>query len=288
MIFAVIFRALSLHSNLSLGKLCIFGGVSLSGYSSWAKRPVRELDTVDHLIREIFESSSEKSGYRTIKMKLLRNSCLHVNHKKILRSMRLQGLVTKIRRKRYPSVTTEESYAERAFPNLIKRAFSPEEPDIVYSGDVTEFKIINSNKIYLYAVKDLYSKEIITYNVSSSPDASLVTETLRERLSLLSPEQRARLIYHTDQGGVFMCDTHINLTKLMGVRQSMSRRGNCLDNAPIESFFGHLKDEIDLSMCKDIIEARKIIVSYIYHYNNERPQWELNRRTPAECRGSYK
>lgn len=288
MIFAVIFRALSLHPNLSRGKLCDFAGVSLSGYSSWSKRPVRELDNVDHLIREIFERASEKVGYRTIKMNLLRKHGLNVNHKKILRSMRLQGLVTKIRRKRYPSVTTEESYAERAFPNLIKRAFSPEEPDTVYSADVTEFKIRNGSKIYLYAVKDLFSKEIITYNYSISPDASLVTDTLRESLGLLTPEQRAILIYHTDQGGIFMCDKHINLTRQMGVRQSMSRRGNCLDNAPIESFFGHLKDEIDVSMCKDFTEAKRLIDNYIYHYNNERPQWELNRRTPAECRGSYK
>ena len=201
--------------------------------------------------------------------------------------MRLQKLVTKIRRKKYPSVTTETSCAERAFPNIVKRDFSPQSPDSTYSADVTEFKIRNDRKVYLYAAKDLCSKDIVAYNVSVTPDAALVTDTLRERLLSLSELQRKKLVYHTDQGGVFMCNAHINMTKSLHVTQSMSQRGNCLDNAPIESFFGHLKDEIDISLSRDIFEAKEVIARYIDLYNNDRPQWGLNRKTPAECRGSY-
>ena len=84
-----------------------------------------------------------------------------------------------------------------------------------------------------------------------------------------------------------MSDIHMSMTQRLQVTQSMSRRGNCLDNAPIESFFGHLKDEIDVSSCKNLKEAILIIERYIQKYNHERPQWALDRKTPAECRGLY-
>lgn len=287
MIYQVIARANSQATNVSLTQLCSIAGVSRSGYYSWYGRPAPELSEVDLLIRDIFLKSNSTSGYRTIKMVMERKFQLCVNHKKIRRSMRLQGLITQVRKKRQPSMTSEKSYAERAFPNLVKREFDPIQPDMIYSGDVTEFKIQNSRKIYLYAAKDLYTKEIVAYDVSYKQDAVLVTQKLGKRFEKLPVKVRELLVYHTDQGGVFMSDAHINMTKRLKVTQSMSRRGNCLDNAPIESFFGHLKDEIDLSDCDNIQNAKKIIDRYMYLYNNERPQWGLNRRTPAECRGSF-
>jgi transposase InsO family protein len=287
--YTVISRAINSQKKLSLTALCSIACVSRAGYYSWVKRPQAVLSEIDTLIETIFLKHNRKSGYRTIKMELARKHNLIVNHKKILRSMRLQGLKTQIRKKRYPSISglEEKSYAERAFPNLLDRGFSPDKPDTVYSADVTEFRTWTGSKVYLYAAKDLCTKEIVAYNVSSSPDASLVTETLKDRLELLTEDQRRKLIYHTDQGTVFMSLIHTTLTQRMAVRQSMSRRGNCLDNAPIESFWGHLKDEVDLSSCKNHLEALPVIAKYIYTYNNERPQWALNRKTPAECRGLY-
>lgn len=287
MTFTVISRAVASANDLSLTALCLIGGVSRSGYYTWAKRPIPKRRDIDILIEKIFIASEMKSGYRTTKMTLDRVYNLTVNHKKIRRSMRLQGLVTQIRKKRYSFVSSEKSSAERAFPNLVERAFSPKRPDEIYSADMTEFKTRSGDKVYLYAAKDLCTKEIVAFNVSSSPDALLVTETLKVQLESLSEAKRKKLVYHTDQGSVFMSDTHLILAERMLITQSMSRRGNCLDNAPIESFFGHLKDEIDISKCNNQKEASIIIAKYIYRYNNERPQWTLNRKTPAECRGLY-
>ena len=287
MIFTVISRALLSKNNLSLTALCNIGGVSRSGYYSWSKRPVSKPCPIDALIKTIFESSKMRSGYRTIKMLLTRRYNLVVNHKKIRRSMKRQGLVTQIRKKRYSFSSSDKSSIDRAFPNHVQREFSPTKPDEIYSADITEFKTYTGTKVYLYAAKDLFTKEIVAFNVSSSPDATLVTEKLKEHLEHLSEKKRKNLIYHTDQGGVFMSDVHKILTDTMSVTQSMSRRGNCLDNAPIESFFGHLKDETDIHECKNLSESFKMIEKYIYEYNNERPQWTLNRKTPAECRGLY-
>jgi transposase InsO family protein len=285
--FTAISRATKCEKKLSVTALCAIAGVSRSGYYSWEKRPVIVRSDIDILIEKIFLESNRKSGYRTIKMALERQYNLVVNHKKILRSMRIHGLVTQTRKKRNSFVSSEKSGAERAFPNLVERAFSPAVPDAIYSADMTEFRISTGSKVYLYAAKDLCTKEIIAYNVSTSPDAELVTDTLRGVLEALPEATRRQLIYHTDQGSVFMSDIHMSLTQRLHVTQSMSRRGNCLDNAPIESFFGHLKDEIELSDCKNQREAIQTIERYIHKYNNERPQWALNRKTPAECRGLF-
>ena len=269
----------------SIQTLCKTAHVSRGGYYAWCKSPTKPLDEVDLLIAKIFKSKS--AGYRTIKMKLENQYRKIVNHKRIRRSMKRQGLVCIIRRKRYPIVNTVTSYSGRAFPNLINRQFSPEKPDMIYSGDITEFRIAQSQRVYLHAVKDLCTKEIVSHNVSTSPNNVLVLKNFREHLKALPMQVRETLVYHTDQGGVFMSDPHKALTENLGVKQSMSRRGNCLDNAPIESFFGHLKDEVAIHKCQNLQEAVKILDKYIYTYNNERPQWGLKRKTPAQCRSLY-
>ncbi len=271
----------------SIQTLCKTAHVSRGGYYAWCKSPAEPLDEVDLLIAKIFKSKGKSAGYRTIKMKLESQYRKIVNHKRIRRSMKRQGLVCIIRRKRYPTVNTVTSYSGRAFPNLIKRQFSPEKPDTIYSGDITEFRIAQSKRVYLHAVKDLCTKEIVSHNISTSPNNVLVLKNFREHLNALPTQIRETLVYHTDQGGVFMSDPHKALTENLGVKQSMSRRGNCLDNAPIESFFGHLKDEVSIRECQNLQEAVEILDKYIYTYNNERPQWGLKRKTPAQCRSLY-
>ena len=179
-------------------------------------------------------------------MKLERDYKLVVNHKKILRSMRIQGLKTEIRKRKPKGYTSQTSVAKRAFPNRVQGNFFPCRADTIYSGDITEMRLSTYQKIYIHAVKDLYTKEIVSYNIGLSPDIPLVTDKFFSHLSTLSVRQRQSLIYHTDQGGVFMSDYHIYMGKSLNITQSMSRRGNCLDNSPIESFFGHMKDELSM------------------------------------------
>lgn len=247
-------------------------------------RPEKGLDAIDHRIREIFLEKFEKVGYRQIKMLLERNDSLIVNHKKIRRSMKLQELVCKIRRKKPRYGNQYHSNVERAFPNLLEQDFNVVRPDAVYSGDITEVRLSSSRKVYMHMVKDLATKEIVSYNVSTSPNAELVLSSFRKHLKTLSKKQLKQLIYHTDQGGVFMSDPHIALTGKLKVKQSMSRRGNCLDNAPIESFFGHMKDYVDFKKMETLKDVEIGVEKYIHYYNNERPQWGLKKMTPVEYR----
>ncbi len=217
-------------------------------------------------------------------MRLKRDFDMTVNHKKVRRSMKIQGLQCLIRRKKVSYGNQYSSKVERAFDNKLNQNFSVDKPDAVYSADVTEIRMSSGQKAYFHMVKDLATNEIVSHNVSNHPDAILVTKDLRKHLSKLSSEILKKLIYHTDQGGVFMSDTQIGLSKYFGIQQSMSRRGNCLDNAPIESFFGHLKDEVDFRRMKNIYEVNKAVQKYVDYYNFDRPQWRLKKMTPAEYR----
>ncbi len=198
--------------------------------------------------------------------------------------MKTQGLVCLIRRKKANYGNQYSSTAERAFANLLQQDFEVSKPDTVYSADVTEIRMDTGQKAYFHMVKDLATHEIVSHNVSRSPDAALVTTNLRTHFSQLPKKIVQNLIYHTDQGGVFMSDAQIALSKHFGVQQSMSRRGNCLDNAPIESFFGHMKDEVNFKRMKNINEVDKAVQKYINYYNFDRPQWRLKKMTPAEYR----
>lgn len=140
-----------------------------------------------------------------------------------------------------------------------------------------------SLKVYLAAFKDLCTKEIVAFNVSQRADISLTTTALNQIISARG-NSKEKLMIHSDQGLHF---THISFRKLLKdnkIKQSMSRKGNCLDNAPIESLFGHLKDHLDLSGCKTIEDVKEIVTQEIDYYNNHRPQMGLKKMPPVEFR----
>ena len=236
------------------------------------------------LIKTIFETHNGRVGYRQIIMILKREYHLVVNHKRVRRSMKIQKLYCRIRKKKPSYGNQYHSLVERAFPNRLEQNFNIEKPDMVYSGDVTEIRLKSSHRVYMHMVKDLATREIVSYNVSTSPNAELVLDNFKEHLKRLPKETAQNLIYHTDQGGVFMSDPHIGLLKKLKVKQSMSRRGNCYDNAPIESFFGHMKDYIQFKSMTTVEQVRNAVEKYINYYNFERPQWTLKKMTPIEYR----
>ena len=129
------------------------------------------------------------------------------------------------------------------------------------------------------------TKEILNYYVSSQMSLEIALVGLDRLFSRLPLRKRKKLVVHSDQGFHYTHKGYRNLLSKYEVKQSMSRKGNCLDNAPVESFFGHLKDEVDLKSCETYVELKKTIKNYITSYNNVRPQWGLQRKTPAECRG---
>lgn len=257
--------------------------VSRSGYYRHFQMKKRDRDEADYeLIKHIFQERRSRIGIRQIKMLLERRLSLNMNLKKIARIKRKYGLQTLIRRKSKYRFFIKKQHEHRTFKNKLARRFKVKKPDKVYSTDITQMHYGNGRKIYLAAVKDLCTKEIVGYSVSQRTDIKIATEALKQ--SLDRPRMSKNLLVHSDQGYHF---THFSFRKILRdqkVKQSMSRKGNCLDNAPIESLFGHLKDHIDFSFCKTFEDAKEVVTQEIHYYNNHRPQVGLNKMPPAEYR----
>jgi putative transposase len=233
-------------------------------------------------IRTLFEERKERIGIRQLQMLLQSRFDLRINRKKIARLKNKFGLVTKIRRKsKYRSAAL--NYVEhQTCANILNRNFSVKKPDRVYSTDITEIKFANSSrKAYLAAFKDLATNEIVASDLKLHPTMELVTDALLRALDQLTPEQQSQLTIHSDQGSHFTHYTYRTHLRKRAIKQSMSRRGNCLDNAPIESFFGHLKDHLDTESIKTFDELKKHVTDELHYYNHQRPQLRLKKMPPV-------
>lgn len=262
--------------------------VERSSFYYWKQhrddRVLKDQDALK-LVRLIYEKSKAKAGIRPTQMKIQRQYGIKINLKKIARLKKEYDLLTRIRRKKSFNFYKFNKYEHRTKKNILNRDFNPTEADRCYSTDITEMRFNGSQKIYLSAAKDLCTKEIVAHTTSLHVGMSLSMEVAKQSLSHLTLSQRKSLIVHSDQGVHYTNAFYRRMLSDFKVTQSMSRRGNCLDNAPIESFFGHMKDELDLSECKDYQSAKDKIKKYIKYYNNERPQWGLKAKTPVEYRG---
>lgn len=215
---------------------------------------------------------------------MIRNSSHQpINHKKIARIKKEYGLITKIRRKNpYKNLPSSEN---ANVPNILNRNFVSPLPDQVYSTDMTYLFYGKGEKAYLSATKDLGTNEIVSYQLMKNPTLGHFKDEFRKLIKDLPEEVRSSLIVHSDQGFQYTHNGFRNLLKEFGVTQSMSRKGNCLDNAPIESFFGHFKDNLELQKCRTYEDVKTEIDRYIKYYNYERPQKALNKKPPAIYRG---
>lgn len=235
------------------------------------------------LIEKHFLRLNRKVGIRQLKMILERKEGVIFNKKKIARIKRKYKLETKIRRKNVFRFFAKKQQEHEICANLLDRNFGQEKCDQAYSIDITQVKY-NQKKAYIAAVKDLYTKEIVAKTVSNRIDIELTNRTLDKAIKNLTEKQKKKLLIHSDQGFHF---THFSYRKKLednGITQSMSRKGNCLDNAPIESFFGILKDHLELRGCRTIKDVEKEVTKKINYYNNERPQWGLKKMPPSEYR----
>lgn len=221
-------------------------------------------------------------------MRMQREFKAVVNLKKIRRIMKKHNLVTEVRRKNPYKNIFKAGANHIVAPNILNQDFITLNADEIYSTDITYLYYGKNQVAYLSAVEDLGTSEIVHYKVFNRINTELATAGLEDLLKSISKEKRENLIIHSDQGVYYTANAYRNLLKKYNVTQSMSRRGNCLDNAPIESFFGHFKDEVNLKCCQSFKEVVSTVVSYMNYYNNDRPQWSLKGKTPAECRGSLK
>lgn len=272
------------NKKISLSALLGIARVSKSGYYKWlSKINEEDKDLEDYLIiNEIFTQGKRKYGFRTMKMKIDKKGKA-MNHKKIIRIMKKYGLRCKIRRRNPYREICKKTEEHRTFNNILDRKFSQTTPFTFLSTDIS-YMFYKGGLAFLSVVKDICTGEVVAWNLSRHIDMDLVMGTLRymkENGNLISFEN---VVIHSDQGFHYTNPEYINEIKALGMVQSMSRKGNCIDNAPIESFFGHLKDEVDYKKCRTFGELKRKIVKYMDDYNNERCQWNLKKMAPVEYR----
>ena len=262
--------------NGDVSTLCELAHVSKSGYYEWLKHandPDKDYD--DYVrVKKVFDKGKGIWGWRNLKMRLP-----DMNHKKIQRIMEKYGLVTKIRRKNPYKMIMKKTMEHRTFPNKLQREFDQIVPFKVFCTDITYIRF-QYRFVYLSVVKDIASGEVIAWNLSILLEETLVTETLKN----MKLDSYENIMIHSDQGFHYTNPVYIEIVKELKMIQSMSGKGNCIDNAPIESFFGHLKDELEYKSCKSFEELRSKIEEYMQYYNNERKQWERKKMTPVEYR----
>ena len=229
-------------------------------------------------IARIFEQHKGRYGYRRITA-VLRRAGVCVNHKRVQRLMAVLNLKSLVRPKRYRSYRGEVG---RVAPNLLQRQFTATRPNEKWVTDVTEFNV-GGKKLYLSPVLDLYNGEIIAWQTSERPDFALVQGMLDKALRRLRPGEAPML--HSDQGWAYQMAAYRRKLAERGLRQSMSRKGNCLDNATMESFFGTLKSEcFRLIRFSDLDQLRHAIGEYIRYYNHDRIKLKLKGLSPVQYR----
>jgi transposase InsO family protein len=261
--------------------LCEIADITRSGYYKWIhrKKSQNELLNEDLLgfIREAYEELDGILGYRQMTIKIHREKHINVNHKRIYRLMKICGLKSVCRKKRYHYIkSTPEVVAE----NILKRNFKAEHSCEKWLTDVTEFKYGNGLKAYLSAILDLGDRSIVSYVFGHSNNNALVFETF-DLAASAHPE--AKPIFHSDRGFQYTNKTFRAKLDSAGMIQSMSRVGRCIDNGPMEGFWGILKSEMYyLHKFEDYEKLKSSIENYIDYYNTRRYQKRLNCMAPME------
>lgn len=230
-------------------------------------------------ITEVFEANHGRYGHRRIHCALVKAG-LRVAKKTVLKLMRALGLACQVRRrKRYISYRGE---AGKVAPNLLERDFGASAPNQKWVTDVTEFRV-GEDKLYLSPVMDLFDRQIIAFSVGTSPNLQLTNSSLRAAIATLGDGQTP--LVHSDQGFQYRHESWRRLLADAGATQSMSRKGNCFDNAVIENFFGHLKEELFHHvryLSSDVLATA--LEDYIHWYNTERISTKLKGLSPVQYR----
>lgn len=226
-------------------------------------------------ITAIYHENKGRYGYRRITDEL-HNRKIHLNHKTVQRLMKELGLVCRVRMKKYRSYKGEKGTTA---DNLLAREFTAEKPNQKWVTDVTEFRMFGQ-KLYLSPILDLCSGDIVTYTMSESPNLLMVTTMLEQAFSQIP--DNTNLLLHSDQGWHYRHNQYVRMLQEKGVRQSMSRKGNCYDNSVMENFFSHLKSELlYLQDFESMEHFKSELIEYIDYYNNRRIKARLKGLPPA-------
>jgi len=272
--------------------LCELVSVSRSGYYNYfslkSQEHRKQRENLDECVKDeilkAFNYRKRKKGARQIKMTLEGRFNIIYNLKRIRRIMKKYSIICPIRKVNPYRKIAKATKEHTVLPNLLNRQFKQNVPGKVLLTDITYLFYGKGKKAYLSTIEDGSTNEILAHNVSGNLTLDIATDTLLKLKNNRKVKLAAGAFIHSDQGFHYTSPTFQKLVKKYGLGQSMSRRGNCWDNAPQESFFGHLKDEAFIKSCETLEELKKEIKAYITYYNNYRYQWNLKRMTPVQYR----
>lgn len=274
------------HKSIDIRFMCRELNVSRSGYYNHLKilkRPISSDEMNDRdLVKWAYDFMGRAKGARQIKMTLAKEKGIVMNLKKIRRIMKDIGIVCPIRKANPLRRMAKAMKTDAVFANKLNRQFRTSKPGQHLLTDISYIYYGGNGRCYLSTLKDASTNEIVAWTVSERIDLSLVMSMLAklDKVEWL-PE---RFMIHSDQGCHYTSYEYRKYLSEHDIIQSMSRRGNCWDNAPQESFFGHAKDEMHLKECRSYEQVLKEIGDYMDYYNNHRCQWGLKRKTPVEYR----
>lgn len=261
-------------SMIGLSKSQYYHILSHDDYGYRENRDNRDVE----VIKQVLASEPYPMGHRMVYMKMKKITGIQFGKNKILRLMRKYGLLSTVRLKKDSRIQAKKQLEERKKDNLLKRQFRLAKPKEILLTDVTYMKIGAGQTVYMSAIKDSVSGRAYALNVSETNDLLLAESSVNELGEFNHP------IFHSDQGALYLAPYYQDKIGKLGFRQSMSKRGNCWDNAPQESFFGHFKDECRelIRQCQTIEELSKVVQDYKVYYNERRPQWTRHQMTPLE------
>lgn len=287
--FQIIQEVLSQEGNLlTVSDLCRTAGVSRSGYYNWlhsadARKKKEAADLEDfQLILDAYRFRGYDKGARGVQMRLLHlTPPVVMNIKKIRRLMNKYGLFCPVRKANPYRRMAKTLRTNHVADNLVNREFEDHGPRKVLLTDITYIPY-NGRFCCLSTILDAFTKQILSYVLSESLELDFVLKSVEQLVERHGISLSTETLIHSDQGCHYTSYRFIQIVKDAELRQSMSRRGNCWDNAPQESSFGHTKDEIDISGCERFQQVKDIIDDWMDYYNNDRYQWQLAKLSPNE------
>ena len=286
--FALIYNAIQNDDNaLSISYMCRVAGVSRSGFYAWMNaaptRQKREDNDRDDFAKvlEAYRFRGYAKGARGIHMRLLHQGII-MNVKKIRRLMSKYHLLCPIRKANPYRRMAKALATNNVAPNVVNRDFR-KDPRKVLLTDIT-YLFFENGKCYLSTILDAFTHEVLAYKVSRSLKVDFVLDTVDALISEHGSTLDNETIVHSDQGCHYTSYAFIQKLKDAEFIQSMSRKGNCWDNAPQESFFGHMKDELcdEITRCQTFDDVLARVDDWMDYYNNDRYQWDLLKLSPKE------
>lgn len=288
--YAIIQEMMERENNLlNISWLCRAAGVSRSGYYSYLQNEEKRLRR-EAQDREDFEKilvaynyRGYSKGARGIYMRFLHmDPPEHMNLKKIRRLMKKYGLMCPVRKANPYRRMARAMKTDTVADNLLERRFEGLGPRKVLLTDITYIINGKAPRCYMSTIIDACTKELLGWVLSESLEIDFVLETVKIVVRDYGVSLSTETLIHSDQGCHYTSIQFRQLLKDFGLRQSMSRKANCWDNAPQESFFGHMKDEIDISPCSSFQEIYDVISDWTDYYNTDRCQWDLAKLSPRE------